>query len=204
LKPTYIAELMAAVERTGAAFAYSDMQLIDAGSGVFCARPFSLFALARANYVNASALTRRDAYLRAGGYRVPAPGDYRHGHDDWDLWLRLAQGGYTGVYVGEPLLEYRRHAGGSRNRELASEWPLIVSIIRGHHPWLYRSPAFRVAERQPFLRAATWLSDRRSERVRRALDRALFGFRRTPPRSETAPARAPRPPADPQPGTDSG
>ena len=41
------------------------------------------------------------------------------GTDDWDLWLRMAAGGYTFYCIGEPLAEYRTHAANtSRNIDL--------------------------------------------------------------------------------------
>jgi glycosyltransferase involved in cell wall biosynthesis len=54
-----------------------------------------------------SALVRRDALARAGGFAGPAPLA-----SDWDLWLRLVAG--AGAFVCEPRarVRYRRHAGG--------------------------------------------------------------------------------------------
>lgn len=54
-----------------------------------------------------SALVRRDALVRAGGFAAPAPLA-----SDWDLWLRLIADG--GTFVCEPgaRIRYRRHAGG--------------------------------------------------------------------------------------------
>lgn len=54
-----------------------------------------------------SAIVRRDALVRAGGFAGPAPLA-----SDWDLWLRLVADG--GAFVSEPRarIRYRRHAGG--------------------------------------------------------------------------------------------
>ncbi len=63
--------------------------------------------LAQNPVVASSAVVRRDAFTRAGGFD-PAPELFAV--EDYDLWLRLARLGPI-AYVGEPLLEYRRHAG---------------------------------------------------------------------------------------------
>jgi hypothetical protein len=61
--------------------------------------------LARANYIDAQAMLRREAWARLGGYRD----DDVHvfGWEDWDLWLRLAVEGGCAVLVPEILGHYR-------------------------------------------------------------------------------------------------
>jgi len=54
-----------------------------------------------------SALVRRDALVRAGGFA--APGRLA---SDWDLWLRLVADGATFVCEPGARIRYRRHAGG--------------------------------------------------------------------------------------------
>ena len=95
LEPTYVSELLAAVEREpDASFAYCAARLFGAESGVAPSRPFSAFLLVRGrNYVNGSALTRRADYLDAGGY----PEDLGEGaFDDWDFWLTMLDRGPPG------------------------------------------------------------------------------------------------------------
>ena len=61
--------------------------------------------LCTANYIDAQAMVRVDAWRRLGGYRD----DDHHvfGWEDWDLWLRLAQDGGHAVLVPEILGRYR-------------------------------------------------------------------------------------------------
>jgi hypothetical protein len=60
-------------------------------------------------YVNTRpgiALFRRALLLEAGAWQL------RRGIEDWDLWMRLAARGFTGVHVPQRTFYYRRDAGG--------------------------------------------------------------------------------------------
>jgi glycosyltransferase involved in cell wall biosynthesis len=59
--------------------------------------------LTYASLLPASSMFRRTALLDAGGWQL------RGGYEDWDLWLALAERGYSGVYV--PRVAYRYHRG---------------------------------------------------------------------------------------------
>ena len=137
LEPTYVTELMQAVERQPqASFAYCAARLFGAESGVAPARPFSAFSLVRGrNYINGSALTRRADYLAAGGY----PEDLGEGaFDDWDFWLTMLERGHRGTYVPKPLLHWRRHSGGSKDPASRGVTEAETERIRGRHATLQR------------------------------------------------------------------
>jgi hypothetical protein len=137
LEPSYVSELAAALGRTpDASFAYCAMQRFGAETGIQPARPFSAFSLIRGrNYVNGSALTRRAAYLEAGGY----PEDLGEGaFDDWDFWLTMVEHGNRGTYVGKPLLHWRRHPGGSKNPASRGTADAETEKIRARHAELHR------------------------------------------------------------------
>jgi glycosyltransferase involved in cell wall biosynthesis len=53
------------------------------------------------------ALVRREAVLSIGGYD-PA---MELGHEDWDLWISLAESGHRGLIIPETLFHYRRRTG---------------------------------------------------------------------------------------------
>jgi glycosyltransferase involved in cell wall biosynthesis len=138
LEPTYVSELIAALGRTPeAAFAYCAARLFGAESGIAPARPFSAFSLIRGrNYINGSALTRRAAYLAAGGY----PEDLGEGaFDDWDFWLTMVERGHRGTYVRKPLLHWRRHPGGSKNPASRGATEIETARVRVRHASL-RAP----------------------------------------------------------------
>ena len=140
LDPRYVSELAAALERQpDAAFAYSAARLFAAESGVMPSRPFSAYSLVRGrNYVNGSALTRRTAYLDAGGY----PEDLGEGSfDDWDFWLTMVEHGYRGTYVPKPLLHWRRHTGGSKNPASRGVAEAETERVKRRHPRLQEAAA---------------------------------------------------------------
>jgi glycosyltransferase involved in cell wall biosynthesis len=137
LESTYVSELSDALARTPeASFAYCAARLFGAESRVAPSRPFSAFMLIRGrNYINGSALTRRDDYLAAGGYPEDLP---EGGFDDWDFWLTMLDRGHRGTYVPKPLLHWRRHAGGSKNPASRGTTELETARIRDRHLELHR------------------------------------------------------------------
>jgi glycosyltransferase involved in cell wall biosynthesis len=174
LEPTYVSELYAALRRTpDASFAYCSASLFGAESGVMPARPFSAFSLIRGrNYINGSALTRRAAYVDAGGY----PEDLPEGaFDDWDFWLTMVERGYRGTYVPKPLLFWRRHEGGSKNPASRGETATETARVRARHAELLRR-----AHGFPYaVDRAVGLADRlfgisRSQRLLAACERASW------------------------------
>jgi lipopolysaccharide biosynthesis protein len=62
--------------------------------------------LLNGNTIDAMAMIRRAALIRAGGYSVLADD---HGWEDYDLWCRFFTLGMRGVFLPELLCEYRRH-----------------------------------------------------------------------------------------------
>jgi glycosyltransferase involved in cell wall biosynthesis len=136
LEPTYVSELLSALERRpDASFAYCSAHLFGAQEGVMPSRPFSALSLIRGrNYVNGSALTRRSAYLEAGGY----PEDLPEGaFDDWDFWLTMLDRGKRGTYVPKPLLHWRRHEAGSKDPTSRGQAEVERNRIRERHRELY-------------------------------------------------------------------
>ena len=87
-----------------AAFSYSTLEAFGADPGLRSAQGWHVPWLCDANYIDAQAMIRRAALERFGGYRVD---DTMYGWEDWDLWLRLADGGEYGVHVPEMLGRYR-------------------------------------------------------------------------------------------------
>ena len=70
----------------------------------FNPQPFSLPRLLVGNYIDMCAMVRRDAWEQVGGFdesRVVM------GHEDWDLWLRIAAKDWKFYYIDEVLFDYR-------------------------------------------------------------------------------------------------
>lgn len=85
---------------------YTDYRLFGARTGLMRGRPFDLATLYRWQYIFAGSLFRRSAWQATGGYSD----DFRIGNEDWDFWLRIAEAGFVGAYVPQPLFRYRLHA----------------------------------------------------------------------------------------------
>jgi hypothetical protein len=103
--PTALRRLADALDADpDAAFAYSMLEEFGVRSGVRSAMAWHVPWLCEANYIDAQAMVRRDAWQRHGGYQAS---DLVFGWEDWDLWLRLAAAGDHGVQVPELLGRYR-------------------------------------------------------------------------------------------------
>jgi glycosyltransferase involved in cell wall biosynthesis len=178
LEPTYVSELSAALDRRPeASFAYCAAQLFGAQSGIAPSRPFSAFSLIRGrNYVNGSALTRRAAYLEAGGY----PEDLGAGaFDDWDFWLTMLERGHRGTYLPKPLLHWRRHEGGSKDPASRGASEVETARVRERHADLVRRVSGRRGLAAYAFDRGVGLADRllgisRNERLLRACERASW------------------------------
>lgn len=171
LAPHALGALADALDADGAAaIAWGDVEIW----GEFVARVdvgrfLDAWQISYLNTVPVASLIRRDALIAVGGWQL------RHGYEDWDLWMGLAERGLGGVYVPVPTLRYRRAAG----RMLEGCIP--------HHAELYAELQRR--HRRLFaLRRSNWISSKAPVRNRvlfpliaalplRDFDRArLYGF----------------------------
>ena len=142
LEPDYVERclevLLKSEEPIG--YVYTWMRHFGADSRIYVSRPFSPAAMLAGSFVNVSALMRRQAFERAGGFD-PA---WRLGHEDYELWVRMLHCGIHGVLLPEPLLGYRRHEGGrntlprERLREL--RWRLRLTYPKFYWRKLLKDP----------------------------------------------------------------
>lgn len=102
----------ALLDDEGADIAYGGVRSFDAESAERAAEPFDLDRLMVENIVPISALFRRRMYEELGPFDARFEGV---GFEDWEYWVRAAVRGFRGIAVDGAWLEYRRHAGGSRN-----------------------------------------------------------------------------------------
>ena len=58
------------------------------------------------------------------------------GYEDWDLWLALAERGYSGVHVPRPTLRYRRRSGRMLD-DCTSEHGALYAKLRSRHAALF-------------------------------------------------------------------
>src|ERR1700733_6743928 len=133
LDPAYIAECLAALRDSDAAFAYTDFQVF--GTKSYQERPgeYNLYRLLDRNYLTYAALIRKRDWENSGGYDDTQK---CFGYEDWEFWLRLGSRGRFGRYLPKPLFRYRKH-GPSLYDEALARHQELAAYIRGLHPELY-------------------------------------------------------------------
>ena len=134
LEPAYVERCLAALRAAPppVGYAYTQMRYFGAAEGIYRSKPFGRWKLVRGNFINASALVRREAFEAAGGFD---PG--LTGHEDHALWVALLDLGWTGVFVKEPLLRYRRHGEASRNTLTRERLRQLHADVAIRHPRLF-------------------------------------------------------------------
>jgi cellulose synthase/poly-beta-1,6-N-acetylglucosamine synthase-like glycosyltransferase len=80
------------------------------------------------NYLPLSSLYRREAVLAAGGWEYPG------GYEDWDLWMGLAERGWTGVGVPVVTCHYRVAEGRRLSRSLLRHEEIYAALSERHAP----------------------------------------------------------------------
>jgi glycosyltransferase involved in cell wall biosynthesis len=134
LLPDCAAACLAAIEATGAAFAYPLIRDFGGTDGLRGEFDYDPIRLANSNYIDAMALVSRSAWAAIGGYD-----HIEYGWEDYDFWCRLARRGLYGAQVpGGPLAEYRVHSRSMTALAIARpEVYLAMSeAVKRRHPWL--------------------------------------------------------------------
>lgn len=111
---------------------YSWVKFFGEKASVWQTRDFKLEKLAYNNQVPQSPIFAKEAWAKAGGYKVEMKG----GYEDWEFVLSLAEKGYRGKAIPEPLFYYRRHADSMVEKSDRKKAEL-VGQIRAFHPDLY-------------------------------------------------------------------
>ncbi len=132
--PTALARLADALrDQPDAAAAYTILEDFGAQRNIRSALAWDVDRLCAANYIDAQAMWRRDAWERLGGYR--ADDDHIFGWEDWDLWLQLADAGGHAALVPQMLGRYRVQPGSMiALTNLATDE--AIDAIRARHPRL--------------------------------------------------------------------
>jgi hypothetical protein len=107
LYPHAIGRLVEALDHDPeAALAYGILERFDSGgsSDLMNWLPWSKERFSRGNYIDATALIRRDGFERVGGYTTD---ERLYGWEDFALWCAFVDAGLYGVHVPEILVRYR-------------------------------------------------------------------------------------------------
>jgi glycosyltransferase involved in cell wall biosynthesis len=122
-----------------AGFAWGDMETFGLANAYRPSVPtLCPWLVTYTNAIPAYSLFRRSVLLEVGGWGDTAASE------DWDLWMRLAGRGITGVYVPEPIYRYRRGTGG-RFRRRGRRYEPYYEELRQRNAGLF---AARSANRQ--------------------------------------------------------
>lgn len=138
LEPTYVARTRPLIDDPRVGFVYTGVLYTGAVSGTRPARAFDAGALRWGNYVHGASLTRKAAYDAVGGFDRAFVDQF----EDWALWVSIANAGWIGVPVDQPLLRYRRHVGASRNPTGAWELERARWRIATRYPRFYGAGGF--------------------------------------------------------------
>jgi GT2 family glycosyltransferase len=105
LLPECCEKLLAAIEKSSAAYVYPAIQQFGASAYRMSTLPYSAQRFVVGNYVDAMALVSKEAWAMVGGYD-----HIRHGWEDYDFWCRLAELGLAGEGYPQFLAQYRVHS----------------------------------------------------------------------------------------------
>ena len=146
LVPTAVEHMLARLQDAPAdvGYVYGQMEYFGVKTGLFASHPFDPHKLAKANFVCATTLLRRQVIVDAGGY----DDGFRMLREDWELYLRLWSRGYRGEFLQEVILEYRKHKGPTVGTSptkaltiamLIRLYPRLMWWHLLRHPWRYGS-----------------------------------------------------------------
>ncbi|MFC5372993.1 glycosyltransferase family A protein [Brevundimonas faecalis] len=132
LLPTAVERLLRAVEVSGDAAAYSQLELFGEVSAVGDAGAWDPERLGRGNYIDAMALFRTLAIRQCGGYDLFEVA----GWEDYDLWCKFHEQGLVATFVPQILCRYRVHGSSMLRAETNAEIATVTSEMVRRHPWL--------------------------------------------------------------------
>lgn len=130
----YVEAAVAALATAGTAvgFAYPDQQCFGTLDDLAVMPPYNLYVLANRNFAGTGCLI--DAAVFAEGHRFRE--DVRHGHEDWEFYLRLGLSGIWGVDFHDAPVQWRRW-GYSRSDGVNDRIGVYADELRKLHPELF-------------------------------------------------------------------
>ncbi len=131
LDPTYIEKCLIVLETNpNADLATTDTLNFGVVNSVYRQEPYNAFHLLDNNMVVTAAMYNKVGWERVGGYKVGI------GYEDWDFWISLAENGYWGAHIAEPIFIYRT-ALSSRYVEDKTKHKNNMQKIKDLHPNYY-------------------------------------------------------------------
>ncbi|MBI5608661.1 MAG: glycosyltransferase family 2 protein [Deltaproteobacteria bacterium] len=149
-------------------FVYTDYRHFGTRTGIMRFERYDEATLYRRQVAPNGALVRREAWLGSRGHRD----EYNIGNEDYDFWMALAEAGWAGVHVPEPLYLYRNHAGSWTSQRVDDDRVFRSRLMLVEH----HQAGFAKHGAAPQFLADTWLQEgiRRAEFGRHADAKAAF------------------------------
>ncbi|CAN5623274.1 glycosyltransferase [soil metagenome] len=139
LKATFVEACLQRIAVRHTSFVYTQLRHFGHQNYVTKHPHYDVERLKRGNYIDACALLKTEL-----AQRYPYDEANRTGWEDWDFYLTLAEHGYYGALVDEPLLWYRQHADNMTNKlEILNQQQLRVAIMRRHLAFVGLKTYFR-------------------------------------------------------------
>lgn len=106
LYPDSLAVMLEALDAAGSkvAYCYGQLQYFGEKNDIFTSANFDPSELSKLNYIQTSALIKRDVFDSVGGFDRGF--DLR---EDWELFIRIWHHGYAGIHIPRPVIKYRKH-----------------------------------------------------------------------------------------------
>ena len=119
------------------AFVLAGQEIAGQGTGVQESRPLDVIELLRGALASSGSLVRTSALRAVGGYARNLP---VQGWEDWDLWITLAERGFTGAVIpgalAPSIADSAPRPGGRRSAQ--AQTSMLVHLFRKHER-LYRA-----------------------------------------------------------------
>ena len=133
LLPQCCERLLSVLKASGAAYVYPTIQHFGASSAQISNAPYSAQRYAAGNYVDAMALVSKEAWAMVGGVD-----HVRHGWEDYDFWVRIAELGLSGEWCSDVLAEYRVHAASMLKTQtvIDTNYRNLNLEFKRRHPWV--------------------------------------------------------------------
>ncbi len=134
LAPDCLEKCMAALDDTGAAFAYPTINLFGDRTGEIGVNEYDPARFPCVNYIDAMAMVRKACWIAVGGYSHLDP----MGWEDYEFWCKMAEKGFFGIRVQETAARYRTHGISmlATITELPENKPRVIDDLNSRHPWL--------------------------------------------------------------------
>lgn len=132
LLPECCEKLLAGISQSGAAYVYGTIQQFGARDIQFSNVPYKPQRFVSGNFVDAMAMVSKEAWAMVGGID-----HVRHGWEDYDFWVRIAEYGLSGEWVPDLIAEYRVHETSMMTREtmVGDNYRDLNLDFARRHPW---------------------------------------------------------------------